>query len=339
MQNACAIIGVIDPVITGINSTAISNLILSSHNIITEGTIQVGAGGSLELTPSLPSKFITMSLSSSTDGSGVLSATYSSGISKKSFGAKTMNASQYYIAKDKVLAEVTLPTPSGVKIEQGSSGVYTIWADRNLGATNVIKGDTGSYGDFFIWSDVTTIYSSRDWTATSQEAVLSFKPGWEDGYTVANIPYYNTTTGKCDKYNDIDGKKILDPVDDAIQVAFPGSGWRMPTYEEISALSTISKSTDSYSIMFTTSDPEPQTVWFPKAYIVNGVAYGYADANKIDGTNGLRIWSSRAAFSKGEDSSLGNDSWESRAMRFIDLSQAENGSRRYGVAVRPVIDE
>lgn len=60
---------------------------------------------------------------------------------------------------------------------------------------------------------------------------LEFKPGKEAGYDWACTKYFPGPT----KYNPQDGKKVLEPIDDAARVRW-GDAWRIPTAKEWSRL-------------------------------------------------------------------------------------------------------
>ena len=79
----------------------------------------------------------------------------------------------------------------------------TLWATKNLGATNV--GDPGS---FFAWGETSS----------------------KESFTLENYSLYSS--GNYTKYNETDGKRTLDLSDDAAHVLW-GGDWHMPTREQI----------------------------------------------------------------------------------------------------------
>ena len=96
----------------------------------------------------------------------------------------------------------------------------TLWADRNIGATNIYDG-----GKLFQWGDPTP-YDVPEYTgSTINEGQKMF--GWGD-YKWNPDNDGSTFT----KYNENDGKTTLDPEDDAAHVNM-GSDWRMPTKEQV----------------------------------------------------------------------------------------------------------
>ena len=115
------------------------------------------------------------------------------------------------------LEAVDLGLPSGTK-----------WANMNVGATSVTE--TGLH---FAWGE-TTGYGSDPSDGRSFD--------WES-YEWSDV---NVTTQKrMKKYNETDGKTILDPEDDAATVNW-GSDWRMPTLEEIIELALTQQNTKDY---------------------------------------------------------------------------------------------
>ncbi len=95
----------------------------------------------------------------------------------------------------------------------------TLWATCNVGASAPEE-----YGDKFAWGEITIVKNDYDWS--------EYKHG-----------VYNeddTTNYGMIKYNNIDGKTILDPEDDAATQIWGGS-WRMPTKQEMRELCTECK--------------------------------------------------------------------------------------------------
>lgn len=88
------------------------------------------------------------------------------------------------------------------------------WATCNIGASN-----PEDFGDYIAWGESEPKYSSL--------SPLEFKPGYEQGYDWSCTKYFPGPT----KYNADDGKKILEPMDDAASIRWGGS-WRIPTADE-----------------------------------------------------------------------------------------------------------
>ena len=89
------------------------------------------------------------------------------------------------------------------------------WATMNIGASSVTD-----YGLYFQWGD-TQGYTAEQ--VGSGEGKKYFY--WTD------YKYSDNGTSAMTKYNQADGKKVLDASDDAVQAAWGGS-WRMPTFLE-----------------------------------------------------------------------------------------------------------
>ncbi len=104
--------------------------------------------------------------------------------------------------KDEVGEAIDLGLPSGI-----------LWASHNVGATKPEE-----YGDYFAWGE-TSPKTNYDWS--------TYKYGSD----------WNELTKYCtdDYYGIVDNKTILEPSDDAATVNW-GSGWRMPTWDELNEL-------------------------------------------------------------------------------------------------------
>ena len=105
---------------------------------------------------------------------------------------------------------VDLGLPSGTK-----------WAKCNVGADKETD-----YGLYFAWGE-TVGYSG----------ITSMKQFCWDDYKFSKC-----CLNKFTKYNDTDGKKVLDLCDDAVQVNMGGK-WHMPTKEQIKELISNTEST------------------------------------------------------------------------------------------------
>lgn len=99
----------------------------------------------------------------------------------------------------------------------------TLWADRNIGATDIYDG-----GKLFQWGDPTPydIPKHTDGTISGDQKGVS----WSD-YKWNPSGDASTFT----KYNGTDGKTTLDPEDDAAHVNMGGT-WKMPTQEQVTEL-------------------------------------------------------------------------------------------------------
>lgn len=99
----------------------------------------------------------------------------------------------------------------------------TLWADRNIGATDIYDG-----GKLFQWGDPTPYDIPERTGNTVNEGQKMFR--WSD--------YKWNPSGNGSiftKYNGTDGKTTLDPEDDAAHVNMGGT-WKMPTKEQVTEL-------------------------------------------------------------------------------------------------------
>lgn len=87
-------------------------------------------------------------------------------------------------------------------------GLSVKWACCNVGATSPEE-----YGGYYAWGD----------------------PEKKESCIWTNYKWHNNDTGEMSKYNDKDGKTVLDPADDTAQALWGGE-WRMPTQAEIQEL-------------------------------------------------------------------------------------------------------
>ena len=93
------------------------------------------------------------------------------------------------------------------------------WATMNVGANSVTD-----YGLYFQWGDTQGYTASQVGSGSGQKYF-----GWAD------YKYCNGTSSVMTKYNDTDGKTVLDIEDDAVRANW-GGVWRMPTTAELQAL-------------------------------------------------------------------------------------------------------
>lgn len=130
------------------------------------------------------------------------------------------------------------------------------WSTVNLGAESETEP-----GLFFQYGDT--------------EGYQKDNVGNEDGqkpFAMADYKFYNPITEQFTKYNELDGKTVLDESDDAV-VAMWGGKWRMPTKEEFAALgeSVDVEFTDNYKCsgisgyILTDKEDSSKTLFFPGA--------------------------------------------------------------------------
>lgn len=99
----------------------------------------------------------------------------------------------------------------------------TLWADRNIGATDIYDG-----GKLFQWGDPTPYDIPEHTNGTINEGQKMFL--WSDYKWNPSDDEITIT-----KYNSTDGKSTLDPEDDAAHVNMGGT-WKMPTKEQVAEL-------------------------------------------------------------------------------------------------------
>ena len=344
-RNAASIIGVVNPAIEALNlNRRIEKVIVSGHNVVSSGKVRV-SGGSLVFTPDLPSDFIEknvgVEVTSGTSGTATLAAPVyvavppctvakvtlldNKGViySYDLGGEKEVPASKYCRIKSKSFPLVHQPVSTDVS----AGGV--LWADRNLGATSVSSG-TAAWGDMYRWADGELLYTSKVYNTSTGEKTITFKSEYPTGFSaVAGQNYYNGST--YDKYNSTDGKTVLDPVDDIVQLTYPGSGWRMPTMDEYRGLPaavqsgelTLNTGTSTSYLYY--QDTDGNTLTFTRPY--NAKAAGFNDSERG------RYWSSTVV------------SAETDAKRFlkgyyfrVNSSATAEGTqlRNLGYYIRPV---
>jgi uncharacterized protein (TIGR02145 family) len=222
----------------------------------------------------------------------------------------------------------TPPTPTHDFVEIG--GIK--WATMNVGANSIT--DTGLY---FQWGD------TQGYTADQVgdgEGLKYFD--WED-YKYAELdPSGSNGSGsgsgsgggtyKMTKYNETDGKTVLEASDDAVTAAW-GGGWRMPTKEDFAALSaavntewvTNYQGSGVNGRLMTDKTDSSKVLFFPAAgYCGNGSVY-------YVGSIGF-YWSSSVGSSNVQNAY--GLYFDSSLVYWQDLS-----SRYYGLAVRGVLGE
>ena len=131
------------------------------------------------------------------------------------------------------------------------------WATMNIGASK-----PSDYGLYFAWGD-TQGYTAKQ--VGSGEGQKFF--GWED-YKYGNGTSSPGATGMT-KYNEADGKTILEAADDAAVVNWGGS-WRMPTTGEFQALrdavnTAWTQVNNVYGMLCTDKKDSSKTLFFPAA--------------------------------------------------------------------------
>lgn len=254
-SNAVSVVGLVAPIMPGTVSgeRAVVRVTLSGHEIVSSGEVSL-VGGKLTFTGNAPSNFIVKTVnnpvttqgSNLTIGDPVYVVVPAGKVSKLSVAVnngkyfeytidKTAEVGKYYRIAGKTLEEMKVPVATGI----AAGGVE--WSKNNLGA-GVDVNRTGAQGDLYRWSDSGIIYTEKN----------SSKITWDAGHAGGFIDYlgeiYCSSVGKdganstYTKYNE--SGLVLDPVDDIVQLTYPGSGWRMPTVEEFIALDALKDDPD-----------------------------------------------------------------------------------------------
>lgn len=252
-SNAVSVVGLVAPIMPGTVSgeRAVVRVTLSGHEIVSSGEVSL-VGGKLTFTGNAPSNFIvktvnnpvTIQGSNLTIGDPVYVVVPAGKVSKLSVAVnngkyfeytidKTAEVGKYYRIAGKTLAEMKVPVATGI----AAGGVE--WSKNNLGAD--VNG-TGSQGDLYRWSDSGIIYTGKTASMITGDA------GHAGGFIDYLGEIYCSSVGKdganstYTKYNE--SGLVLDPVDDIVQLTYPGSGWRMPTVEEFIALDALKDDPD-----------------------------------------------------------------------------------------------
>lgn len=260
--NATSVVALKAPVFPAAFSEGkkITNVTLSGHEIVSSGVVSV-VGGEFVFAPDAPCNFIKKNVSLAAvdvvgsykieepvyiviPAAGKISKIsaldnkngfFTYDLSASAVGIAAPEASKYYTLSGKTFTKVDLPVNSTIE----AGGVA--WAKCNMGASSPT-----SQGDIYRWADSGLIYTSRGDDAAS---IVYDESHDAVGFAqVVGECYYNGGSDylTCyDKYNAIDGKTVLDPVDDIVQLTYPGTGWRMPTNEDVVALSALPKEFDS----------------------------------------------------------------------------------------------
>lgn len=252
-SNAVSVVGLVAPIMPGTVSgeRAVVRVTLSGHEIVSSGDVSL-VGGKLTFTGNAPSNFIVKTVNNPvtiqgpnlTIGDPVYVVVPAGKVSKLSVAVnngkyfeytidKTAEVGKYYRIAGKTLAEMKVPVATGI----AAGGVE--WSKNNLGAD--VSG-TGAQGDLYRWSDSGIIYTEKTASKITGDA------GHAGGFIDYLGEIYCSSVGKdgvnstYTKYNE--SGLVLDPVDDIVQLTYPGSGWRMPTVEEFIALDALKDNPD-----------------------------------------------------------------------------------------------
>ena len=192
------------------------------------------------------------------------------------------------------------------------------WATMNIGANSITD-----YGLYFQWGDTQGYTASQVGSGEGQKYF-----DWAD-YKYGNGQSWPGATGMT-KYNETDGRTVLEASDDAAKAAW-GGNWRMPTASEFIALgeAVTSAWTADYQgsgvagMICTDKTDSSKTLFFPAA----GSCYE-GRLTRVD--DGGSYWSS-SLYAKDRQNAFGFGFNGSVAY------WGGNGGRRGGFAVRPVV--
>ena len=167
--------------------------------------------------------------------------------------------------KEYVKIENASPTPQHEYVDLGlPSG--TLWATENL-------KDANGNELYFAWGE-TQGYTSGQ-VGTDKNFIWQ---GEQNDYSFGPVDWGGNTNYGMTKYNNTDGKTVLDDSDNAAKVMW-GSNWTMPTktqFEELTANTTSAwTQVDGINGVLFTSTANTNTLFFP--------AVGYADYGYIGG--------------------------------------------------------
>lgn len=247
-SNAVSVVGLVAPVLQGTISEgkSVVRVVLSGHEIVSSGEVSL-VGDKLTFTGNAPSDFIVKTVKNPVTAQGSANTVEepiyvvipAGKISKLSVAVnngklfeyaidKTAEMGKYYRIADRTLTEMVLPVST--KVEAG--GVE--WSKNNLGAD--VNGSGGA-GNLYRWSDTGIIYEKV--TSSTVTGDATHPAGFID--YLGEIYCSSVGEGKINstytKYNE--PGLVLDPVDDIVQLTYPGSGWRMPTVDEFTALAAL----------------------------------------------------------------------------------------------------
>ena len=180
------------------------------------------------------------------------------------------------------------------------------WATMNIGASQ-----PSDYGLYFAWGETQGYTAEQVGRGEGQRYF-----GWAD-YKYGNGTSSQDAT-EMTKYNEADGKTVLEASDDAA-IANWGGSWRMPTTADFQALGAAVNTTwtqfnNVYGILCTDKTDESKTLFFPAAgSCSNGANY--------TGSNG-GYWSSSLLTNHREnayrlDFRSSNAGWNDYAPRFV----------------------
>lgn len=226
----------------------IVNVTLSGHEIVSSGVVSV-SGDEFVFTPDAPCNFIRKNVGVAAvkvndasykieepvyiviPAAGKISKIsaldnkngfFTCDLSASAIGTSSPQASKYYTLSGKTFTKVELPE-STITVD----GV--VWSRWNFGGEEKVNAAGGLYR----WADTKKIYTAVTSSTITPDSEHS--AGFVD-YT-GEIYCTDASTQTYSKYADIG--KYLEPIDDVIQLTYPGTGWRIPKLEEFQSLAAL----------------------------------------------------------------------------------------------------
>jgi len=200
------------------------------------------------------------------------------------------------------------------KVQLWEGGPY--WATTNIGAER-----PEDYGYYFWWGDTVGYKRENDVWVASDGSSSNFS------FTTENTPTDGKSIAELKNEGWITADEVLAPEHDAAQVQW-GSGWRMPTKQEIDDLNgkcswTRTKMNGVNGFVVRGKDVyASNSIFLPFA--------GYGTSSTCYSGGYIDYWSSVPS----PPSGIYNPSWYLRS--FENTHNTDYGSRYYGYAIRPV---
>ena len=293
--------------VQSVQTDAVSNIELSQ----TELSVKVGETTQLSATV-LPENATNKNLKWESSDTDVATVDQSGKVISVAGGTCTITCSATDGSGVKAECIVTVTNPDNSGTLDGHDYVDlglpsgTLWATCNVGANSPEE-----YGDYFAWGETTTKGGTYNWS--------TYK------YCQGS---YDTMTKYCtdSSYGTVDNKTKLEPSDDAATVNW-GSGWQMPSEEQLEELYNSSHTTTTWTTMngvkgkMITSKSNGNSIFLPAA--------GSRHGTSLDNAGGSGNYWSRSLRTSRNDSAC--------YLLFSSINIISgNGSRYYGQSVRPV---
>lgn len=246
-RRVAAIIELENPIVTGGTNTSLESVIVSGHSLVSKGSVRVDAeSDTLSFVGALPEDFIYrkplgITLSATGSSAPIFIAVPPCKVDKISIINSKGALNSYVLASDESveknyflkLTSKTFPTVSLPAAYFPYKGIS--WGRYNIDGTGTTPSK--NTGTLSRWGDGEKLI----WTKNSSNRLV-FDDAHQSGFIDYDGElYYDAASASYTKYNATDGKIVLDPVDDIVQLRFPGTGWRMATAEEFRNLNDALK--------------------------------------------------------------------------------------------------